>query len=91
MVNIKFEGITPSLIIEASRPQVGIDYYNIRPIEVVKTKYVAGQTLILKGKNLREEGSLIIHGRRLRLKMNIYLMILKAPKRIRENQRKAKI
>jgi hypothetical protein len=50
MVNIKFEGITPSLIIEASRPQSGIDYYNIRPIEVVKTKYVAGQTLILKGK-----------------------------------------
>lgn len=49
MVNSKFEGITPAQIIEASKQQPDIDFEHKRPVELLKTKYITGQEIILKG------------------------------------------
>ena len=49
MVNHKFEGITPLSIINSANQKVEADYIHAQPKEILKTKYISGQTIILQG------------------------------------------
>ena len=49
MFDNTFEGITPFQIIDFANKKIGPGHLNKKPISILKTKYLSGQTIILKG------------------------------------------
>ena len=58
MKNNLFENITPDQIIKFVNSKKDSKYLNLKPTELLKTEYISGQTIILKG-NKRKFNNLI--------------------------------
>lgn len=58
MIKTELEKISPSSIIDFPLIELEQSFRTLRPIELVKTQYISGQTIILKGEKT-EYGNLI--------------------------------